>query len=261
MSARVSFRYADVPWGQIHYAECGSGLPILCLHQTPRSVDEYREVLPLLGARFRAIAMDTPGMGSSSPVPQGASIEAYADAGLALADALGLERFSVIGHHTGGVIAVRLAAIAGQRVDRLALSSTPYVGPAGRQLRADRPPIDEVQVRGDGAHLQAMWQKRQLFYPPKRPDLLARYVTDALRANAPEEGHLAVARYRMEDDIGRIHQPVLLIAHRRDPYAFPEAGDLANALPQAVTAVLDDGMVPLEFTAAAFAEAVLAHWR
>ena len=48
----------------MHYAECGRGPDtVLCLHQTPRSWDEYRETLPRLGERYRAIAMDTPGMG------------------------------------------------------------------------------------------------------------------------------------------------------------------------------------------------------
>ena len=32
---------------------------VLLLHQTPRSWAEYRAVLPILGTRYRAIAMDT----------------------------------------------------------------------------------------------------------------------------------------------------------------------------------------------------------
>ena len=51
---------------------------VLLLHQTPRSWAEYREVLPLLGAAFRAIAMDTAGFGDSDPVAAPASIEAWA---------------------------------------------------------------------------------------------------------------------------------------------------------------------------------------
>ena len=89
--------YVATPAGQVHYAECGAGAPIICLHQTPRSLDEYREILPILGDRHRAIAMDTPGMGNSAPPAGEATIEAYADAALALADALGLGRFAVVG--------------------------------------------------------------------------------------------------------------------------------------------------------------------
>ena len=51
--------FVKTRFGRIHAAICGSGFPILLLHQTPRSWDEYRDVLPLLGRGFRAIAMDT----------------------------------------------------------------------------------------------------------------------------------------------------------------------------------------------------------
>jgi pimeloyl-ACP methyl ester carboxylesterase len=49
--------------------EHGTGEPVLLLHQTPRSWDEYRDVLPLLGANHRAIAMDTLGFGASARRP------------------------------------------------------------------------------------------------------------------------------------------------------------------------------------------------
>jgi len=57
--------YADTSDGQIHYAEAGQGKPVLLLHQTPRSWDEYRDVLPILSMKYRAIAMDTVGFGDS----------------------------------------------------------------------------------------------------------------------------------------------------------------------------------------------------
>lgn len=103
--------YADTAYGQVHYAECGSGAPVVLLHQTPRSWDEYREVLPLLGGTHRAIAMDTIGFGASAPIAEH-SIETYAAAVVAFLDALGLQRTALVGHHTGGVIAVEVAAAA-----------------------------------------------------------------------------------------------------------------------------------------------------
>ena len=63
--------FVRIKSGLVHVAACGAGRPILLLHQTPRSWDEYREVLPLLGARYRAIAMDTVGFGDSQPLPDG----------------------------------------------------------------------------------------------------------------------------------------------------------------------------------------------
>ncbi|MFI6706799.1 alpha/beta fold hydrolase [Nonomuraea sp. NPDC050478] len=251
----IGFGYARTPLGQIHYAECGTGEPVLLLHQTPRSWDEYREVLPLLGAGHRAIAMDTLGFGASAP-PAEHTIEAYADGVLAFMDALGLETAAVAGHHTGGVIAVEVAARAPGRVSRLVLSSTPLVDAEARRRREGRPQVDHVTEREDGSHLVELWAGRAGFYPPGRPDLLARFVRDALAARPGlAGGHRAVAAYRMEDRLGLIRCPVLCVGADDDPFAFPELRPLADRL-GAPTAVIAGGMVPLEYRAAEFARVV-----
>ena len=249
----IRFGYADTRYGQLHYAECGSGAPVLLLHQTPRSADEYREVLPLLGARFHAVAMDTIGFGASARAPEH-SIEAYADAALAFLDARGLGPVYLAGHHTGGVIAVEVAARAPERIRRLVLSATPYVDAEARAARRGRPSVDRVEPRPDGTHLAELWQRRQAFYPPDRPDLLHRFVRDALAAGPDlEAGHAAVSGYQMEDRIGLVRCPVLCIGAAADPHSFGSLGALAAAIPGAATAVIDGGMVPLEWQAAEFA--------
>jgi pimeloyl-ACP methyl ester carboxylesterase len=239
------FGYADTRFGQIHYAECGDGPPLLCLHQTPRSWDEYAELLPLLGTARRAIAMDTLGMGASSAPRGDASIEIYALGAVALLDALAIDRTAVMGHHTGGVIAIELAARFPERVDRLVISSTAFVDAASRERRASRPPIDLVERADDGAHLTELWRRRAAFYPSNRPDVLERYVHDAIAARDAEEGHLAVGRYAMEDAIGRVVAPTLCIGASADPYAFPELEPLAARLANARTAVIEGGTVGL----------------
>jgi pimeloyl-ACP methyl ester carboxylesterase len=92
--------YADTPEGQIHYAEAGQGKPVLLLHQTPRSWDEYRDVLPILGRKYRVIAMDTIGFGDSYRLKGEATIEVFARGVIRLMDALSLLRASVVGHHS-----------------------------------------------------------------------------------------------------------------------------------------------------------------
>ena len=57
MTPAIERTFVSLPAGRVHVATCGTGRPILLLHQTPRSWDEYREVLPLLGRKYRAIAM------------------------------------------------------------------------------------------------------------------------------------------------------------------------------------------------------------
>ena len=125
--SNVERRFITTPLGRIHVAIAGTGFPVLLLHQTPRSWDEYRDVLPLLGRDFRAIAMDTLGFGDSD-VPAGdPSIELWAQGAFALLDALELPRAAIVGHHTGAVIAVEMAASAPARVSALVLSACPFV--------------------------------------------------------------------------------------------------------------------------------------
>jgi pimeloyl-ACP methyl ester carboxylesterase len=252
--------YARLPHGQMHYATCGAAHApvVLLLHQTPRSWAEYRAVLPLLGTSWRAIAMDTAGFGESDPVPT-PSIEAWADAAAQLLAVLHIERCHVVGHHTGGVIAVELAARHASRVSALVLSSTPFTNAAFRAARAQRPAIDAVEPSADGSHLALLWRQRQAFYPADRPDLLHAFVLDALKVRSDlEAGHRAVAAYRMEDRIVSIQQPTLLIRATDDPFAAPHAAEWLAHLPQAQVVDIAGGMVPLpDQLPRVFADAVL----
>ncbi|MBW1999631.1 MAG: alpha/beta hydrolase [Deltaproteobacteria bacterium] len=238
--------FADTPEGQIHYATAGHGKPVLLLHQTPRSWDEYRDVLPILGEKYWAIAMDTIGFGESYKPETEGSIEGYARGVIRFMDAMSIHRASLVGHHTGGVIAVEVAASYPERVDKLVLSSTPYVDAEDRERRKTRPPIDKVEFKEDGSHLTELWQKRMPFYPKNRPDLLTRFVIDALKVGERmEEGHQAVGKVRMEDKVPLIKAPTLVLAGTEDPFSYPRMKPLANAIKGSRTAVIEGGMVPM----------------
>jgi pimeloyl-ACP methyl ester carboxylesterase len=249
--------FADTPEGQIHYRTAGEGPPVLLLHQTPRSSDEYRDVIPLLAPEFRVVAMDTIGYGDSYRPARECGIEDYARGAVDLLDALGIGRTAVVGHHTGAVIGVELAAAHPTRVARLVLSASPYVDAEDRERRRGRPPIDEVEPHAEGHHLRELWGRRKGFYPEGRPDLLTRFVVDALRAGERvEEGHRACSAYRMEEKVGRIRCPTLLVCGTEDPFSFPRLAVLARAIPGSRAVPIPRGtvamvdQVPAEFAAA-----------
>lgn len=241
----VRFRYVDTSFGQIHVAEAGTGPTMVCLHQTPRSWDEYRELIPELSDRVHMVMVDTLGMGSSVPPPDDVSIEIYADGVVATLDALELPRAHLMGHHTGAVVALDIAARYPDRVDHLVLSSCPWVDAAARERRAGSAPIDVVDTHPAGEHLTELWSRRQAFYPTERPDVLERYLHDLIAARDPEEGHLAVGRYRMEDTIGQVVAPTLCIGAADDPHAFPSLDPLSSRIAGARTVAIAGGTVGL----------------
>lgn len=237
--------FADTRYGQVHYVEHGHGHPVIMLHQSPRSWDEYREVLPLLGNEFRSIAMDTLGFGSSARPVDPWTVEMFAAGVLDLCDELGLESVVLVGHHTGAVIAVEVAASAPERIRGLILSGMPYVDAERRKAVARRPPIDHVVRQSNGAHLQQLWDNRASYYPPDRPDLLDRLVHDALGVlDRVEEGHLAVNQYHMEQRISLIKSPTLVLCGEEDKFSLPDQPKVTAVIPGARAAVLPGTGVP-----------------
>lgn len=253
-------RYTTTEFGQIHFVDAGAGDPIFLLHQTPRSWDEYRDVIPVLAQRNRVIAMDTLGFGASDSPAEPWTIELFAAGVTALADALEISRFGVVGHHTGGVIGMEVAAAVPDRVAFLVLSGVPYVDAERRAVVRDRPSIDEVPYSDDGSHVLQMWRKRLPYYPQDRPDLLDRFLVDALRVgDRVEEGHLAVNAYLMEERIGRVAAPTLLLCGEHDMFSLPDVPKLQQRLVRTERVVLaGTGVASVDHRPEAFAEAVTA---
>ncbi|MFE4500485.1 alpha/beta fold hydrolase [Rhodococcus sp. NPDC056743] len=250
--------FADTRYGQVHYVEHGNGRPVILLHQSPRSWDEFREVLPLLGNEFRPIAMDTLGFGISARPADPWSVEMFAAGVIDLCDYLGLEQVILVGHHTGAVVAVEVAASAPSRIGALVLSGMPFVDAERREAVARRPPIDHVVPQPDGSHLQQLWDNRAPYYPADRPDLLDRLVHDAVGVlDRVEEGHVAVNRYHMEKRIGLITSPTLVLCGEEDIFSLPDQSKVAAAIPGARAAVLPGTGVPaVDHKPAQFAAAV-----
>ncbi|MFK7830616.1 MAG: alpha/beta fold hydrolase [Congregibacter sp.] len=248
--------------GQIHFAQTGTGIPVLLLHQTPRSWDEFREVMQQCDNTIHCIAMDLPGMGASSPTREPPTIEAFADAAIRLIESFDCDSIVVCGHHTGGVVAIDIAARRPNLVRSLLLSSTPWVDRAARVQRRDKTPIDTVSRSRDGSHLIDLWRQRDSYYP-KHPETsveyMDRFMASALQADGPERGHHAVGRYEMELAAPRIHCPTLIVEHMADPFATRHTADLQRAFPHADFEQIPKGGVALEATAPQFAD-ILQRW-
>src|SRR5207247_9151835 len=141
-----------------------------------RPSGEYRDLLSTLARDFRVLALETVGYWGSYKPARRCGIEDYARGALALLDGLGVGSAAVVGHHTGAVIAVELAAPHPERVQRLVLSASPFIDADERARRQGRAVVDHVTEQMDGSHLVELWRGRQAFFAARRTDLLALFL-------------------------------------------------------------------------------------
>jgi cis-3-alkyl-4-acyloxetan-2-one decarboxylase len=120
----------------------GEGPVVLLVHGIASSSKTFHQLLPLIGATHRVIALDLLGFGDS-PAPEGATytIEEHVRSLDATIRSLRLKApFVLVGHSLGGLISSRYAAEHPERVAKLVLVSPPiYLDPAaygGRRERA-----------------------------------------------------------------------------------------------------------------------------
>jgi 2-hydroxy-6-oxo-octa-2,4-dienoate hydrolase len=106
-----------------NYLEDGTGHPVVLIHGSGPGVTAYanwRLTIPALATRFRVLAPDMAGFGSSEKTG-GYGMAGWVGQIIGLLDALGLDKVSLVGNSFGGGLAVRLAADHPDRVDRLVL--------------------------------------------------------------------------------------------------------------------------------------------
>ena len=195
----VTRGFARVPGGLIHYRTAGDGPPLLMLHPNGFSSDLFADVLPILGTKYRAIALDRFGHGFSDPLPadfpryqegleassEAGRIEPYL-AGVAhdVLDALEIESTYLVGQHTGSHVSIELSIRHPERVKKLVLVSitdwssddhpcysdpgfpepTNYVHADRLKLARDsrERTLAEGVAKADGSHLTELWQARQM---------------------------------------------------------------------------------------------------
>jgi pimeloyl-ACP methyl ester carboxylesterase len=102
--------------------------PVILLHGFPESHRTWRSLAPLLADRLRLVMPDQRGFAGSDR-PQ--AVESYAtdllvDDIFALAEALAMERFALVGHDWGGAISWPAALRGDPRLSRLAIINAPH---------------------------------------------------------------------------------------------------------------------------------------
>jgi 3-oxoadipate enol-lactonase/4-carboxymuconolactone decarboxylase len=217
-----------------HRAEGAPSAPPLLLGPSlGTSYALWDKVAPELSATHRVIRWDLPGHGGSAAdlIGAGATVGDLADLVLALADALGVERFAYAGVSLGGAVGLHLAVHHPERLSSLAVicSSAHFNGAKPWQERA-------ALVRREGlAGLAGLAETADTrWFTPgfTVPELVRDH------READPEAYAAccdaLAAFDLRDRLAAIRVPTLLIAGRDDPATPPShLRDIADAVPDA----------------------------
>lgn len=119
------WRVAEVTSGRIHYAERGTGAPVLFVHGGLCNANVWRGVVPLLAEQYRCIVPDLPQGSHREPMLAGADLSPPGQVRLIidLLDSLNLDAVLVVSNDAGGAISQMLAGAHPERVRALVLSS------------------------------------------------------------------------------------------------------------------------------------------
>jgi pimeloyl-ACP methyl ester carboxylesterase len=191
-----------------HVVTGGHGPPLLLVHGWPQFWYAWRLVMPALARDFQVIAVDQRGMGLSGKPPDGYDTGTLAGDLVALMDALGHQRFAMVGHDTGMWIGYALAADHPDRLDRLAVAESPLPGVAPSPPLWGLPPLVTSRLyhlmfnQLGGLNEQLVQGREDIFFgfefdifaAKKLPDYAVRYYINTLRR--PDALHTSFELYR-----------------------------------------------------------------
>ena len=196
---------------RLQYFEHGSGEPVVLVHGSRSSGRVWALFQEALNPRFRSLAFSNRGAGDSDhgTSPDDYTVESFAAGLRAAVDAVGLQRFVLVGHSMGGATVTRFALDYPQLVRGLVLlDPAPLMG---------RPLRDGWQ-----AEIEASWRAGAMEPASLQGGQPAAY-QEALRADVlrnPLErligGRASMSSLRLRERLPDLRMPVLVVGGDRD---------------------------------------------
>ena len=232
--------------GQTLYYELhGEGEPLVCVMGLAADTLAWMLQAPAFSARHRTVLFDNRDVGRSSLATEDYEITDMAEDAFALADALELDSFHLLGLSMGGAIAQEMALDAPDRVRTLTLAVTFAAGGAyARKLREDwsarankltlEERVDELMLLChseeffENADAVATVRGLMLENPhPQPPEAFARQLA-------------ASSRHDTRDRLGSLAMPVHVIGAERD-ILVPvwKSTEIAYLIPRAELTVIE----------------------
>jgi len=111
----------DLPDTRLHYVKAGCGSPLIIVPATVSLISQWGPLTQFMGLLHEAYFFELPGHGGSTPYPFKFKSEYVPATVEAFMDALGFERFTLMGFSFGGLLAMRTLEHLQDRIDRVIL--------------------------------------------------------------------------------------------------------------------------------------------
>ena len=218
---------------ELFHDEVGSGEPVLLHHGYTGSHDVWlKEIASRLSDRYRCIVMDARGAGDSAHPADGYTIEQYALDVIGVADALGLEKFTYVGHSMGGAIGMQLGLEFADRLAKMVLVapiSSDGTAPAPEDAAA------AAELREQNRALRQSPEGRAQMLRERKLRQVREYRDEDVEASLDralsvsdghyEDSHHAMETFNVMDRLGALTTPTLMIAGAADGLATANVND------------------------------------
>ena len=245
----ISIAYVDWP---------GDRGPLICLSSITGHKGSFSPLARKLSPAYRVLALDLRGRGESDKPKEGYGFAYHARDVLAVADALRLDTFSLVGHSFGATAAAYIASVRPDRVRSLVLIDG-GADPKAETLELMRQPIRQLEKTFPSISEYLDWQRAISYNNPWNPAIETYYLEDAqtLRGGVVRSRSSAKAIesdldmhfcYSMCLHFPSIKCPVLflrpqqgLAGNRGHMYSDAEASNIARSIPNCRRANVQGG--------------------
>ena len=239
---------ADVNGISIYHEQHGEGgEPLLCVMGLAADHLAWALQLEAFATRHRTIVFDNRDVGQSSYADAPYEIADMAADTLGLADALGLDRFHLLGVSMGGTIAQHMALAVPERIQTLTLAVT-WAGSGAYAREKTRLWASEARLRDREEWLDSLLLvnvSEQFYENPEAVD----FVKQVMRANPHPQSADAFARqseassrHDLRGRLGELSMPVHIISGEHD-VLIPrwKQEELAMEIPGSRLTVIEKG--------------------
>lgn len=234
-----------------HELHGDSGEPLVLVHGYTGDVTDWRHQIEAFSSSHRVLVLDNRGHGrSSAPADRSVyTVDRMADDLEALVDALGLERYHLVGHSMGGAIAQEMALRSPERLLSLTLHATSYSFDLDSALEKDpriSPYLEYRRRVAETDGMAAVANMPKLAEPPphQKPERVVE--KDARLAAMSVDAFLGaweglVAWEGTEKRIGGVRGPALVLYGEMDaPLIVEGCSRLVELIPQARVEVIPE---------------------